>query len=122
MTNSIIYVPCNLFLYFMGKSYGLGIFREILWIGDFPVCDISFRKESRSDSKFVGGDDLGVRSKITAVEYVLGVRESARLVFRGCGVLARGASHGIWNPFFPHPWGARGAIIAAALHALTAGS
>ena len=57
-----------------------------------------------------------------AVEYVLGVRESARLVFSRFGMLARGASHGIWNPFFPLPWGARGAILAAALHALTAGA
>ena len=51
-----------------------------------------------------------------------GVQRVRCAIFFGFSALARGASHGIWNSTFPLPWGARGAILAAALHALTAGA
>ena len=96
---------------FSGKSYGLGIFRFV-----------TFRSER---NRGVTVNSWVVENWETAAGPLLktfrGLRVRSTRIF-GSSVLARGASHGIWNPFFPLPWGARGAILAAALHALTAGA
>ena len=102
---------------FSGKSYGLGIFRFVTFRSE-RNRGVTVNSWVVENWEYVQQLDCSG----SAVKYVSGVCVSARLVFLGSSVLARGASHGIWNPFFPLPWGARGAILAAALHALTAGA
>ena len=106
-------------------------FGKILWIGDFP----EFRSGSNHGvtvNSWVEKDwvsryilrvcfELVWCVSVSAVDFFLGSACPLHNFF-GCSALARGASHGIWNSTFPLPWGARGAILAAALHALTAGA